>query len=687
MAKIRIEIQITLLALIIAGAVIGSGYLVYKSLTEIVDSVHQAALPDNRLLVMKDVEAELTKVENHVRLSIVTNEAGSTDKQYLLLRNSVYSTLRKLNSLNPLGIEDRQIADSVITIAHLKLENWNDVLILYESTRGAKPAFNELYSKLEKQKIDTVKTERPKRGFFRSIFGTSKTEVDTQLVVRDIATNEIREELERLESEWTQRGQQFNVLESKYIERNLELDVILKDLIYRFENHISERLIAKTNEADRLAAETNKRLAAFSVTAVVLLLIVLFLLYNYVRKSRRYERGLKAAKAEAESFAKAKEQFAANVSHEIRTPINAIYGLSEQILQKELNKNIREQMIVLAKSAFHLKNIVNDTLDFSKIQANKLKLETIHFSPAEVFNEIVAILRSDARAKGLDLLFQTKNELPEALIGDPLRLKQILLNLINNSLKFTENGHIILNVETIKNSEEKFLLKMMVEDTGIGISEKDQEIIFDEFVQAENSAQKKYKGTGLGLSIVKKLIDLQQGKISVESTLGAGTKIFIEIPYEKGDVSEIEDHFSPVLEIPESFRQIFVLVADDEEFNRFLLKGIFEKWGVSYAETDNGNDAVDLAFEGNFNLILMDLNMPGKNGIEATKEILAKIPEIKIVGITASTDKADLDSCVEAGMKGVLIKPFSEVSLLQKIKEILDEKVKVEAVVEVEGKN
>ncbi|NQU86419.1 MAG: response regulator, partial [Mariniphaga sp.] len=673
MAKIRIEIQITLLALIIAGAVIASGYLVYKSLSEIVGSVHQAALPDNRLLVIKDVEAGLAEVENNVRLYILSNDAQTTNKQFMVLKNSVYSNLRKLNSLNPLGIQDRPLVDSVITIAHEKLENWNDILQLYESTKGAQPAFNEIYSKLaEKQKIDTIETERPKKGFFRSIFGTDKTEIDTTYIQRDLETDEIRKEIERLESEFQLQGQQFNILESQYIERNLRLSEILNSIVVRIENNLSEKLVEKTLEADQLAAETYKRLAAFSITAVVLLLLVLFLLYSYLRKSRRYERMLKSAKAEAETFAKAKEQFAANVSHEIRTPINAIYGLSEQILQKEMTKSTREQMIVLSKSALHLKNIVNDTLDFSKIQANKLKFDSIHFSPSETFDEIIAIQRSEARAKGLELKYEVKNIMPDALLGDPLRLKQILLNLISNSIKFTESGYILLKIDTVKKTSGKLLLKMMLEDTGIGISEDDQKIIFDEFVQAENSSKKIYKGSGLGLSIVKKLVELQEGIISVESIIGQGTKLFVDIPYKVGDPGKIKGHEPLNLNIPESFKNLSVLVADDEEFNRFLLKGIFEKWGVRYCEVDNGNAVVSSALERDFDLVLMDLNMPGKNGVDATKAILEKKAWMKIVAITASNDKTDLESCIEAGMLDVLIKPFSEASLFEKIVESLN---------------
>ena len=671
MAKLRIEIQITFLTLIIAAAVVGSGYLVYKSLSEIVGSVHQAALPDNRLFVMKDIEAGLARVENNVRLHILSGEKQGSNKHYLAIRNSVRSDLRKLNSLNPLGIEDRPLADSVITIAHRKLENWNDVLELYESTRSTKPAFNEIYSKLEKQKVDTIETERPKRGFFRSIFGTTKTETDTQLVVRDMATDEIREELKRLEAEWQQQGQQFNVLESKYIEQDLVLTEILNSLVSQFEGNVSEKLIKKTEEADRLAAETYKRLAYFTIVAVVLLLLVLFLLFNYLRKSRKYERMLKTAKAEAEAFARAREQFAANVSHEIRTPIHSIFGLSEQLLRKDMSPGVKEQVLVLSKSARHLKNIVDDTLDFSKIQANRLKLETLHFSLSEVINEILSIERSEAVAKGLELRHEIKGGLAKAVVGDPVRLKQIFLNLVSNSIKFTDSGYVLLQAETKIRDEKKCTLKITIEDTGIGISKEAQEIIFDEFIQAENTATKKYRGTGLGLSIVKKLVHLHGGKITLESEEGKGTKIFVEIPYTIGDPEKIEGAAPQMIQVPDSFKKLSFLIVDDEEYNRFLFRSIFGKWGVKYTEASNGDDAIAACRSEKFDIVFMDLNMPGRNGLEATKEILAEKPDLKIVAITASNEKADSDASIKAGMVGFLSKPFSESDLYETIIEKL----------------
>jgi signal transduction histidine kinase/CheY-like chemotaxis protein len=661
MAKFRIEIQITILTIIIAAAVIGSGYLVYKSLSQIVDSIHQAARPDNNLAEIKDIAVDLSGIENNVRLFILTNEVKNIEP-YKSLQKLVSENLKNLADKTVPNKKEKSLIEEIISLSYQKLEIWEGILKLHESASGLDPGFSEFYSRLEEQKIDTVQVEH-KKSWLGRVFSKTKVNIDTTFVERGLGKDEIKQQIQSLESEIIQKGQQINILESLLIENNLKVDEKLNDLIVQFEKIEAERLINKTNEADHLASITYKRLAAFSVTSVILLLLVLSLLYNFVRKTRKYQRMLTKAKTEAEAYAHAKEQFAANVSHEIRTPINAIYGLSEQLLQKTMEESAREQMVILSRSASHLKNIVNDTLDFSKIQANKLKFDSIHFSPSEVFKEIIGIQRSEARAKGLELRFETQGTLAYVLLGDPLRLKQILLNLINNSLKFTDSGFILLQAGTIDENEQRITLKVKVEDSGIGISKEDLSIIFDEYVQVGQSATKKYSGTGLGLSIVKKLVELQGGNISIESEKGAGTKIFIEIPYKVGNPEMIPAHEPINLKIPGSFKNLSVLVADDEEFNRFLLKGIFEKWGVSYTEVTNGIDSVEISLKNNFDIILMDLNMPGKNGLEAAKEILSIKPDSKIVAITASNNKTDQDACLKAGMVGFLAKPFSEEEL------------------------
>ncbi len=698
MAKLRIEFQITLLAVIIATAVIATGYLAYKSLSNIVNTVKQQANPDYQLFLIKDIAADLSGLENVVRLYILTN-----DEQNLAPYEELNERVtEKLNDLkNTSSSEYTVLANNFYKLAIEKLQIWQDVLDLHKSSTGMDPAFSRIYSKLEYTDVDTVITETREKGFLGGLFGREKIIVDimspepvadtvvsetkqkgflrgifgggnrlkrdTVFVEKKLEQTDIKREISNLESIIKEKDAQINILESKLIERNGEIGEKLNQLILRRENYEAENRLLKTAEADQQARTTFKRMGAFSAAAMFLLLVVIFMLFNYQRKSRSYQGALKKAKLEAERLAAAKEQFAANVSHEMRTPVNAIYSLSEQLHKQSGEGQMKKQLAILARSAGHLRSIINDTLDFSKIQSNKLKFNSVHFSPAAVFEEVISIQNIEAVKKGIELKYWPINTLPYAILGDPLRLKQILINLLTNAIKFTDEGKVVLEVKSSDDKEDKVRIDILVKDTGTGISEENLDRIFDEFVQVETEGGKKYSGTGLGLSIVKKLVEMQGGKITLKSELHKGTAVFVSIPYLKGDPEKIELEESTMPDIPEYFKSLTVLIADDEEFNRYVIKNIFDKWGVNYNEAVDGEEAVEMSKVRKYDIIFLDVRMPRKNGLDAAKEITDSDPEARIVAVTASDRKADREACLNAGMKSFLLKPFSEIDLYNTI--------------------
>ena len=610
MSKFKIEIQITLLSVFIGVVVVASGYFAYQSLSEIVTLIHREAVPNNRLFIIKNLAADLATLENNARLYILTDE--SEDLQpYNETRQKINSTLETLQNLPTESMEETLFSDSVCSLANSKTQLWQQILILHQSAKGIDPGFTEIYSKLDEVKLDTIKTETPKKGFFRKIFGTKKVDVDTTIVERTPDKEEILQEIQTLENEIKLKGDEINTLESQLIEKNLVLVQKINKLIAEADQKENNKLLSKTGEADRLAEITYQRLKAFSIAAVLLLLLALFVLFNYQRKSRKYQLALKKAKLQAEDLAAAKEKFAANVTHELRTPVNAIFGLTEQLHQMSLDKNAKEMVSVLSKSATHLKSVVNDTLDFTKMQSGKLKLENTDFSPAEVFNEIVTIQKPEAQKRNNNLVFEWLGEKPEALLGDPMRLKQILINLIGNAIKFTQNGEIKLEV-SCKTVINRYHFYIAVSDSGVGISKENLKIIFDEYVQAENTKGVKNEGTGLGLSIVKKLVDLHKGKIQIESEPGKGTTIKVEIAYPPGNPENISKTKPEKTEVPEYLKQLTYLIADDTDYNRFTIKGLLKNWGARYLEATNGKEAVDLAIQNSPDIVLMDLRMPEK---------------------------------------------------------------------------
>ena len=670
MTKFRIEILIALLALVIGTAVLTAGYLSYISMSRIVDSVHREARPDNRLFLMKDINIDLTSMENSARLYLFTDNA-----EELVIFDTIHQRLtHKLEMLSTLpsrGFDDVVLTDSIRRLALEKQQLWQEILVLRQTEKGAVPVFKEIYSKLEQQKTDTVTTESEKKGFLRKIFGSKKRDVDTTFITRAPDNDEIKKELQLLESEFRKEGENTKAVESQLMEKNILLTARLNDLITRAEQRKADEFMEKSLGVDRMAKLTYKQLAAFSATAVLLLLIALFVLFRYLKRSRAYQDALRDARQKAENLARAKEQFVANVSHELRTPVNAIYGLTEQALQRELDAETRELVTIISRSSQHLKNIVNDTLDFSKIEANKIVFETIDFSPSEICHEVVAIQKYEAKGKGISLTFEQKGDIPIALLGDPLRLKQILINLIGNAIKFTAQGFVTLYLNAKESGENRYRLALSVEDSGIGISGEDLPIIFEEFVQAKSQSGNKQRGTGLGLPIVKKLVELQGGEIAIKSEQGKGTRVMVEIPYQEGNPQNIKITGREINMIPGLFQNISVLIADDDEYNTLLLRNILKKWGVNFTEAKNGKEAVEASENHIFNVILMDIHMPEMGGLEAAKIIKSRTPQTKFIAVTATNNYKDMQECKKAGMDLILIKPFSEKELFYSLQQLI----------------
>ncbi len=673
MSKFKVEIQITVLAIIIGIVVATIGYFSYQSLSKIVNYIQQVTYPDNKIFVIKEIESDLNALENTVRLYALTNNYDVLEVFYNH-EDEISKNLKVLSGFKVDNKYDLMLIDSISGLSQEKLDLWNEILNIHLSKKGIFPAFSKLYSNLDEIKTDSVTVDTQNDGLEQIIPESAKSSADTTTLGTSIERKTVKRKIQKLEWEIYRNSKKKNVLETQLIEKNVAISKNIKLLISDAETRAENALLQKTFEADRLAEVTYKRLAQFVVSAVALLFVALFVLFNYLRKARAVQRALTSARERAETLAHAKEQFAANVSHELRTPVNAIYGLTEQVLQKKLDRNIAEMMIIIFKSAAHLKSIINDTLDFSKIQSGKLITESEIFSPYIVIDEVYQLFKYEATEKGIALNLDWICENRPILIGDPLRLKQIMINLTGNAIKFTKEGEVIIKVKCSETGNHDVELQIQVIDTGIGIDEKKINVVFDEYVQIEDRTGKKYHGTGLGLTIVKKLVELQGGKIKLESIQGFGTNVTVNLVYPKGELLKPEQKINGFSEISESFKQLSVLIADDEEYNRFLLKNILQKWNIKFKEVINGKDAVNATCNEHFDIVLMDINMPEMNGIEATKEILRCDPDINIIAVTAVIEQLDQKACFNAGMKGFLFKPFSEKDLFEAINSLTEKK-------------
>ncbi|MFT3936971.1 MAG: ATP-binding protein [Chitinophagaceae bacterium] len=390
------------------------------------------------------------------------------------------------------------------------------------------------------------------------------------------------------------------------------------------------------------------------------------------------EQELMQAKKITEDSAAAKKNFLANMSHEIRTPMNGILGVAALMAKTPLNDEQQNYIGIIQDAANNLLAIINDILDLEKIEAGKMQLEEIPFNIAD---KIAATIRSfgfKTEEKGIRLVH--KNQLPQDMhvIGDPLRLVQILNNFLSNAVKFTEHGQITLDTRLKFDKEDWMAIEFTVEDTGIGIPDDKLKSIFTPFVQASSNTTRKYGGTGLGLSICKNLIEMQGGELWVESKMNEGSVFRFIIPYKKNDAPVTESIQSPSTNYSLLGKRR-VLVAEDVELNQFLAKHIMQGWGFDVTIAENGQKAVQALEEADYDLVLMDIQMPEMDGITATQHI-RKMPNsgkatIPIIALTANALKGDSDTYINAGMNDYLSKPFTEASLFAIIKQNLEGKM------------
>jgi PAS domain S-box-containing protein len=371
-----------------------------------------------------------------------------------------------------------------------------------------------------------------------------------------------------------------------------------------------------------------------------------------------------AAREAAETAALAKSQFLANMSHEIRTPLNAIVGLGHLMLRSELPPRQRTYVNQIQSSARMLLGTVEHVLDFSKIDAGKLELEAVPFELDDVVEDVVGILSVQAQAKGVSLVTSFGPDVPRALLGDPLRLGQVLTNLAGNALKFTHAGQVTLAVEREDQGVGGARLKFSVRDTGIGISAEQLARIFEPFTQGDGSTTRQFGGTGLGLSISRQIVDLMGGHLEATSTPGQGSVFSFAVRFPVRAVAAVAD---AVAGPPEILRGARVLVAEDNAINQEVARELLESVGVVVFMANNGQDAVDavLSSNGAIEAVLMDLQMPRLDGLAATRAIRAHAAQARlpIIAMTAHALVAERDHCLAAGMNDYVSKPFEPAEL------------------------
>jgi signal transduction histidine kinase/CheY-like chemotaxis protein/HPt (histidine-containing phosphotransfer) domain-containing protein len=675
MLKVSLPLKVGLLITIAIGLLLAAGYLTYNSISSIIASIEVKSKPDVRLMAIREIASELDKADNSVRIYTLTRKQLDVRPYYNVL-DGIDDKIIALRESSP---NDNVLLAQIDTISSLieeKMMIWNRMLNLYH-TDSLDLYIRRLSAKVA---VSTLNTQAPEKKILKRLFGNrkaEKAEAARLALEADSVRQTLIQDINRIEQEDSLKQTKLLMTESMLATTGNEIRDRLYTLISRMENEVDLSISNNKESARQLAMVTYRRLALYAAVGSLLAAILLFLVVRYVRKTREVQKALEKSKEETEQLARTKELFMANMSHEIRTPVNAIYGFASELLYEPLGESSKRMAGIIKSSADHLSQIVNDILDFSKLQNSKIQLENVHYRIGSLCDELRLLFEKKAAEKNTVLIFDIHPSTPDVLYGDAYRLRQILLNLIGNAVKFTSGGEVRIGVEADEMKGHDFTLKIFVRDTGIGISKEMQSRVFDDFTQAEAGTSRKYGGTGLGLSIVKKLVELHQGTLSLESIEGLGTTITFRLPCQTGN-REMITQSAGITEIPVYLKKLKYLIVDDEEYNRLLFKTILNRWGATYYEAENGSKAIEILVSEKIDLVFMDARMPVMDGLKATETIRKELgkgrDELPVIAISATHTSDDLGKYNRAGMNTFMPKPFTEKILLETIVSVIGER-------------
>ncbi|HUH74334.1 MAG TPA: ATP-binding protein [Chitinophagales bacterium] len=683
MNKIKLDQLIFAVLIFVFVFIAGTAVLSFSNLKAVVENINTASSPNLNLLQLESLTSDLSYAESSV-------------KSYNLTRDIVYLEpyLNTVNDVNALmdsilvnASKDKNsinLGDSLEMLVTQKLSILESILAL-RNNEGVTEELNRINSKLAIANEVNKKIEKSGKVFKgkeeRKKIKEAKIAAKPENVLERMKTA-IGSELVEVKSDQLSELKDIKLQELKLLKEDRDVMAQIRSLIFQLQEIQKQQIVKNTLKASELTAKTYRIIFLFCVLGSLLMLGAIVVIVYYIRKSKSYTEALKAANVEIESFAKAKETFLYNVSHELRTPLNAVIGFSEQ-LDKEKDDNKRLEITqIIYKSAQHLKYILNDILDYSKLNAGKFILKNTNFNLPVFLKEISLIVENNSKQKGLDTHFEIEGELPEYLSGDVLRLRQIFLNIIDNAIKYTNEGQVTVFVKFNTIAENQGELHVKVKDSGIGMSEADLKKIFNAFEQASTRASMSAQGTGLGLSITKQLIEMQSGTLNVESEVGLGSTFEFMIPYQiQTDDQLLGVESESLLHYKESLSGAKILAVDDVHLNLKLVEYILSKYNVELTLLEDGHEVMSTIENNHFDLVLLDLNLNGISGKEICEMIRKNSNEdvrnLPVIAVSATHQSKE--TVVGYGFDDVLGKPYTESQLLKVVhqyfsfEEILDE--------------
>ncbi len=698
---------------VIAAVVLGTAaLLVYWSGTrlafdEVLGTVETATAPNERLYLVNKLFRDIIRLDQEQRM-LAVEQPGNVSGYTIRSSEEIHQTMDELRwvlasdsvQLNRLDdmrgvLEERDrlflnyisLRSDLMSNKGLSAQVRSLAGMLGESRR--KPTEQLVTGQSTRTRTttilpaDTIRIEpEPERpSMLRRVFGGRRAseiavvtpvtmveeEVDTitdsvVMTVNDSLVALVESRLRNIERVQQMRSTRLLESEIEFLSVSAALITELIDILHEIEDDEIAASEADQAAARQLVSDAVDRSVWFLILLIGGAFVMLFLVATDISRSRKYRRELARAKEAAENLSQVKHRFLANMSHEIRTPLQTIVGFAEQM--RTQSRADQTALDAIFRSSVHLLQIVNEVLDYSRIVSGKFVFTDQPFRVAEVLHEVAGILRSQAVKKGLQFEFETNAENTDILMGDAFRLKQVLINLGGNAVKYTRQGKVSL-IAVVRYEDEKPMLELLVEDTGIGMEEEDLKRIFDEFEQAGKPGEMQASGTGLGLSIAKALITAQNGTIQVKSAKGEGTSFWVMIPFTRADSLPETDEARPEWLLTGVHAHIGkVLIIDDDPYILKLYREILQKHGVA-CETLLQTSGEETLPEGKFCMVFTDIRMPGKDGLMWLAELRASHgEEYPVIAATAQVLQEETASLVDAGFTDILRKPFREADLI-----------------------
>ncbi len=642
-----------------------------------------ATIKATALLDKKENKVQFGKVNTIRALALIKTNNLEEAENYLKEADKIYT---KLN-------DEKNLSIVIYAFGVLELEKGNPQIAInyFEAAIPLLKSYNLEHHLAKAYLLESdalLKLEKTENNLNQANLALEKA-----IIIIDLnSCHGLKIESFRLSSQIALRENNFAEAEeyfSQYVTKKDSINIVYINTISKSLSSgsnvgdLNEIIATQQSDLDEKQKSINfgKVTTGLSIALIIILSLLALSLFknnnlrakaNDLLKDKNIELTLAKEKAERASLAKA--QFLSTITHELRTPLYAVTGLTHLLLEEDPKPDQKEHLNSLKFSGEYLLSLINNILDLNKLEANKVEIEKTTFSLKKRINDVLVALKKTAEDRKNSLHFEYDDSIPEKLIGDPLKLSQVLINLIGNSVKFTQNGKVTIRVNTIKITDDKVNLRIEIEDNGVGISKKKQKSIFETFNQGSLQINRKFGGSGLGLSIVKNLLELMNSKIYLESTLGKGSKFWFDINFNISEKSDNELGVeSEKYKIDyAALENVSILVVEDNKINQMITKKILEKHKMVCLVADNGLDAIKMVHENNFELILMDIHMPGISGIETTQRIRGFNKQLPIIALTAVTIDENLDEFYKAGFNEIIPKPFKPEDFFDKIYRTLE---------------